>query len=239
MDNKLEVIVKASGLEGTKAQIILSKFQGYFEIAAEWEAKAATIQVADASQKADIAMARVGRLFLRDKINDVEKERKKLKEQSLREGQCIDGIAKTLKGLLIPIRTHLDEQEHFVELKAAREAADKQRAIDKVLEAERLEKEKEEREEQERIRMENMQLRREAVEKEKLVEQERKDAQREIQKAEDAAAKAIADAMESMDVVTEVAMEGQLELEVTCPDCGRVFIPCKEKPIMKLRGGKV
>lgn len=37
MENQLEVIVKESQLEATKAKFILDKFQDYFEIAAEWE----------------------------------------------------------------------------------------------------------------------------------------------------------------------------------------------------------
>jgi len=37
--NKLEVIIKESGLEETKAGILLNNFQEYFKVAAEWEQK--------------------------------------------------------------------------------------------------------------------------------------------------------------------------------------------------------
>ena len=43
--NQLVAIVKESGLESSKATYILENFQSYFEIAAEWEAKAKTLVV--------------------------------------------------------------------------------------------------------------------------------------------------------------------------------------------------
>ena len=113
----LQVIIKESGLEKTKADFILEKFKGYFSIVSEWEIKAKSIVVVDEKQTAEMGMARVGRLFLRDKRTDIEKARKELKEQSLREGKAIDGIANVLKGLIQPIEKYLDEQEHFVEVR--------------------------------------------------------------------------------------------------------------------------
>ncbi len=80
MENKLAVIVKESKLEPTKAKIILEKFQDYFEIASEWEKKVKTLVVTDAKQKAEMEMARTGRLFLREKRIAVEKTRKELKD---------------------------------------------------------------------------------------------------------------------------------------------------------------
>jgi len=44
MDNQLEVIIKESNLEPTKARYILDNFQHYFELASEWEKKAKTIK---------------------------------------------------------------------------------------------------------------------------------------------------------------------------------------------------
>lgn len=52
MENKLSVIVKESGLEKTKAQVLLDNFSNYFQIAADWEKKAKAIVVTDASQTA-------------------------------------------------------------------------------------------------------------------------------------------------------------------------------------------
>jgi DNA repair exonuclease SbcCD ATPase subunit len=163
MENKLEIIVKESGLEQSKAQFLLDHFTGYFSLAAEWEAKAKTIHVTDASQTADMAMARTGRLFLRDKRIDIEKARVKLKEQSLREGQVIDGIAKTLKGLIEPVEKYLEEQEKFVENQIAAEREKQRKLAEAKAEEERVAREKAEVEERERVRAENEQLRRETA----------------------------------------------------------------------------
>lgn len=38
-ENKLQVMVKESGLEASKAKTILEKFKDYFDIASEWEKK--------------------------------------------------------------------------------------------------------------------------------------------------------------------------------------------------------
>jgi hypothetical protein len=41
-----------------------------------------------------------------------------LKEQALREGKAVDGIANVLKALIVPLEEHLDKQERFVEIRA-------------------------------------------------------------------------------------------------------------------------
>src|SRR3990167_2109330 len=97
MENSLQVMVRDSGLEPTKAKYILDQFQNYFELADEWTAKAKTLVVTRHDQKAEMEMARTGRLFLREKRIAIENSRKKLKEEALREGKAIDGIANVLK----------------------------------------------------------------------------------------------------------------------------------------------
>jgi len=109
-------IVRTSGLEKTKADFILEKFQDYFKIASDWEQKAKSLVVSSPKQTAEMKMAREGRLFLKQKRVDIEKARKELKEQSLREGKAIDGIANVLKSLIEPIEDYLDRQERFVEI---------------------------------------------------------------------------------------------------------------------------
>lgn len=115
--NALVKIVETSGLEKTKADFILEKFQGYFKIASEWELKAKMLVVTSDTQTTEMKMAREGRLFLKQKRVDIEKSRKELKEQSLREGKAIDGIANVLKGLIEPVEQYLEEQEKFVEIR--------------------------------------------------------------------------------------------------------------------------
>lgn len=172
-ENKLELLVRDSGLVPAKAQFILERFQDYFKIAAEWEVKARAVVVRDEHDRTSMDMARVGRLFLREKRVAIEKARKELKEQALREGKAIDGIANVLKALIEPIEEYLDQQEHFIEIKAAAEAEAKRIEDERRMEEERIAKEKAITEENERIRVENERLRKEAAEKEAALKAER------------------------------------------------------------------
>lgn len=177
MKNDLAIIVKESGIEQAKGQVLLDNFKDYFEIASEWEVKAKNIVVKDAGQTAEMEMARVGRLFLREKRIKIEKTRKELKEQSLREGKAIDGIANVLKALIVPIEEYLEKQEKFVEIKAKEIAELARIEMERKAEEDRLAKEEADRKEQERIRMENERLKKEAIAKEKKmrVEKEKQD----------------------------------------------------------------
>lgn len=180
----LQVAVREVGLEQTKAQYLLDNFSDYFGIAADWEKKAKAIVVTDENQVAEMKMAREGRLFLRAKRIEVEKARKQLKEQALREGRAIDGIANVLKALIVPIEEYLDEQEHYVEKKRAAEEEARRLEAEKLLrekeERERLEREAEER----RIREENERLRKEAEEKAAALKAEREAAAKAQREAE-------------------------------------------------------
>ena len=131
-NNELVRVIETSGLDKTKAQVLLDKFTGYFEIASEWERKTKELIVNDISQVTEMKMAREARLFLSKKRIDIEKTRKALKEDSLREGQTIDAIAKILKNLIEPIENELEKKERFAEIKEAERKAE--------LKAERTEK---------------------------------------------------------------------------------------------------
>lgn len=120
-NNQLQKIVEESNLDKTESQILLEKFSGYFDIAAEWERKIKEIKVTDVSQSAEMKMNREGRLFLKGKRLEVESTRKQLKEESLRKGQTIDSIAKILKNLIEPLEEECEKNEKFKELKEAEE----------------------------------------------------------------------------------------------------------------------
>jgi hypothetical protein len=186
---ELAVIVKDSGLEPAKAQVLLDNFSDYFQLAAEWEQKARVLVVTDERQVAEMKMAREGRLFLREKRIAIENTRKKLKEQSLRESKAIDGIANVLKALIIPIEEYLDIQEHFIEKKKAAEEEARRLEAEKLLrekeERERLEREAEER----RILEENEKLRKEAEGREAAIAKERAKVERAKRAAEEKARK--------------------------------------------------
>lgn len=115
-ETQLAVIVKDSGMSKSEAQTMLEQFSEYFKIASEWEQKAKTIVVTDVSQKAEMKMAREGRLFMKSTLVEVEKTRKKLKDESLRKCQNIDSIARILKNILTPIKEHYENQEKFIEI---------------------------------------------------------------------------------------------------------------------------
>jgi hypothetical protein len=196
--NELVKMVEESNLDANKADILKKKFNDFFDMAGEWEARSKQIIVTDESQTALMKMAREGRLFLRSKRIEIENTRKEMKEQSLREGKAIDGIANVLKALIVPIEEHLDAQEHFIEIKQKHEEDLRQQ------EAERLLKEKEEAdrleriEEEKRIRAENERLRKEAEARELAAKKEREEHERKLaeerriaeQKAQEEKAKA-------------------------------------------------
>ncbi|MBU2249183.1 MAG: hypothetical protein KKD77_20720, partial [Gammaproteobacteria bacterium] len=212
-DTRLSVIVRDSGLEQTKAQVILKKFQDYFAIASDWEAKAKVIKVTDESQKADMALARTGRLFLREKRIAIEKTRKELKEQALREGKAIDGIANVLKALIEPIEEYLDKQERFVEIRAAEKAEADRIEAERKAEEEQIAREKAEAEERERIRQENERLKLEAEERERQAAADRARAEAERKALEEQARKEREAAQERERIAKEKADAEKLALE--------------------------
>lgn len=120
MESGLVKLVNESGLDKTKSQVLLENFSNYFEIASDWEKKANMLVVDSIEQKAEMKMAREGRLFLREKRIAIEKTRKALKENALREGQTIDAIAKVLTNLISPIEKDLEEKEKFAEIQEAK-----------------------------------------------------------------------------------------------------------------------
>ena len=114
---ELAVIVEQSGLEKTKAQTVLDAFTGFFSQASEWEAKTRDLVITDASQTAEMALARSGRLQLKEIRVAAEKTKKKLKENILVEGRFIDAIYNLIEGVTKPIENDLLEKEKFVERK--------------------------------------------------------------------------------------------------------------------------
>jgi hypothetical protein len=184
-ENQLQTIVQTSGLDKTKADYLLEKFKDAFAIASEWEAKAKNIEVTEETQIADMQIARIGRLALREKRLEIEKTRKELKEQSLREGKAIDGIANVLKMLIVPVEEYLDKQEHFIDYKIKAQLEEQRIEAEKKAEEERIAKEKADQEERERIRLENEKLKAEAIERERMATEAAEKAAKEKAKLEE------------------------------------------------------
>jgi hypothetical protein len=119
MDSNLEKIVQDSLIVKSKQDYILAEFKDFTAIADEWREKAMAIVVTDESQVELISQAKEGKKILKAKRIEIEKTRKKLKEQSLQEGRLIDGVAKHLMAIIEPAEKHL-EQKRKAEVKAKR-----------------------------------------------------------------------------------------------------------------------
>jgi hypothetical protein len=173
MENQLAVIVKESGLEETKGAVLTTKFSTFFDEAAKWAEKAKAIVITDASQTADMQIARIGRLNLRDMRLAIKKTHDELKKASLDEGRAIDRIANALTAAITPTEEYLDLQEHFVENKAKAEAERARIIAEEEARQKQLARERAELEENERLAKENAKLKAEAEAREKEMEEER------------------------------------------------------------------
>ncbi len=71
------------------------------------------IKVDNVDDKESMKAARETRLHLKNIRVEVEKKRKELKEDSLRYGRAIDGVANILKQMIEPIENYLLKQEEF------------------------------------------------------------------------------------------------------------------------------
>jgi len=228
--SKADAVIKANDLSVTKTKNILKEFQDYFSIAEEWEKKAKAIVVTDASQVADMKLARIGRLALKEKRVTIEKRRKALKSSLLREGKAIDGIANVLKAIIMPIEEHLDKQEHFVEKQEEAKQALIAAEVEKRMNEERLTKEKEEHEKNAKLETENKKLREEQAELNRIAA--KKEAQVKTLLAEEATARLKAQRETNKAKCIAEKKEKELKAEIasliTCPKCGHKFT--KEDP---------
>lgn len=162
--NQLQIIVKESGLPTHDALFLLGKFEDDFKNVAEWAKKASKIIVTDASQTVIMEQARTGRLFLAKIRIEVEKNRKALKEDSLKRGKAIDKVAGFITDLITPSEKHLERQEKFLEF---RKKAEDDRILVEArakMEAEALIEQNRLAEETKKIREENEILRKEKQE---------------------------------------------------------------------------
>ena len=163
VDKRLQEVIDNTGLEESRALTIMDKFSGAIALADTWSEKAKTIKVTSDDQVDQMALAKVGRIELKTIRVKVEKSRKAMKEQPLREGQAIDTIARFLKELIEPVEKYLSDQENFVVNKRKAEAEAHRIAVEKRMEEERIAEEKKQSEkeaaEREAMRKENERLR--------------------------------------------------------------------------------
>jgi hypothetical protein len=117
MSKDLIQIVEENELEPTVAEKVMGHFKSFFEQAKTYEEEARAIVVTDESQKDEMKRAREIRLELKKIRVEADKVRKSQKEQYLRGGRAVDGIANVIKGVIVPIEEHLEKQEKFAEIK--------------------------------------------------------------------------------------------------------------------------
>lgn len=110
-----EAIQKFTPEEET-AIALRNHFEPFEKLAEEWKEKAMAIQVTDAGQTDLIIQAKEGRLFLKNTRVNIDKLHKLLKADSLKKGQLLDMIKRTLNDLIEPLEDHLDKQERFPEI---------------------------------------------------------------------------------------------------------------------------
>lgn len=115
-ENKLAplVLTLEPGLEQDTQQSLLTAFQGFYQSADEWRAKALSIQITRPDQIREMKLARETRLALREIRIKADKRRKEMKEDSLRRGKAIDGAFNMLAHAIEPLERHLLEQEQFI-----------------------------------------------------------------------------------------------------------------------------
>ncbi len=132
MTNELQVILDEQNVAQENAKQLIAAFGAPFTEAGEILSTYKKIQVTDESQKDLMAEAREKRLTLKKIRTGVEAKRKELKEDSLRVGKAIDGVARYIKENIEPAEQYLELQEKFAEIKEAEHAA--------IVKAERVEK---------------------------------------------------------------------------------------------------
>jgi len=99
-----------------KAVALRSYFAPFEQQANEWKEKAYGIIVSDTAQTDLMKEARTARLAVRQVRIAIGKKHEELKQDSLREGQLLDFIKRTLTGLIEPIEEHLQLQEDFTQI---------------------------------------------------------------------------------------------------------------------------
>ena len=113
--NPLALAVQQFGLEGESLSSCLSRFQPLMSEAKRMIGQVEHLTINETSTVNEKKLVRTARLALREIRCKVENERKSLKEDSVRRGKAIDGMANILKAMIEPVESHLEDQEKFDE----------------------------------------------------------------------------------------------------------------------------
>ena len=130
---ELQLIVQENNLPVTKVEELMKSFGGFFTSAKELAGKANGIKVTDESQTDVMMQAKELRLQIKNIRIEAEKTKITLKEQSLREGNAIQGAFNIIKALIVPVEEYLESQEKFAEnLKLQKQEAIYQERLSKI-----------------------------------------------------------------------------------------------------------
>lgn len=124
MSKQVIEVLNQSGLSAGLAKSLKENFTPFLEQANEWKAKAKLLVITSEDQVEEMQEARVARLALKNIRGGVEKKRVELKEDIVREGRAIDGVANVIKALVVPIEKHLEEQENFIKIQEQKKRAE-------------------------------------------------------------------------------------------------------------------
>lgn len=124
MSDLLAIEVRKEHLPESEVVLLQNGFIQFVQQVQNMKDAALAINVTSVDQVEDIKRARELRITIKNIRVDAEKVRKAMKEDSLRRGRAIDGMANVIKELIYPIETHLDNQEKFVELQEMKRIAE-------------------------------------------------------------------------------------------------------------------
>jgi hypothetical protein len=113
------IVAQSNVTEETKA-LLEDRFSGFLSQTQEWSERAKLLVVTSDEQIEDMAKARAARLALKAIRGEANRTRESLKEDSLRYGQAVQAVYNLIEGQIKPIEEHLQLQEDFSKIKAAK-----------------------------------------------------------------------------------------------------------------------
>lgn len=117
MQKKITNAIAKIDVSAEKKYALQMQFNDYISIVDDWQKNANLITVKDETDVESIQLAKEGLTFVKKKKTELEKLRKALKENSLREGQLIDLLARTFRESLEGIEEVLIPKADFIKIK--------------------------------------------------------------------------------------------------------------------------
>lgn len=110
---EISKVVTQYELQGASADALQSTFSPLFDKAKAWREEAAKIKVTSLAQTAEMGNARKARLEIRQVRIEAEKAKTRLKADSLRYGNAVQGAYNMILLLTEPVEQYLQDQEDY------------------------------------------------------------------------------------------------------------------------------